>query len=95
MFNQPARNSGVVAGNVEQALISLRNSAYGALRVLQWVTDQTHDDLVAIGFSAADATALQTLAADMVGLLAMMSGGPPAEQKDYLAEARPFIGPNQ
>jgi len=95
MFNSGQQNAGIVAGNVQQVLAALRTAAHDAGNVCQWVSTQSVTDLQSIGFSAADASLLQSVCNDILALLTAASGGAPVPQKDYFAEAIPLIGPNR
>ena len=95
MFNQSGQTASQVAGNVATVLAGLRSSANAADNVLSWVAAQTAADLVSIGFSASDATRLQSIVNDVLVFLTAGHGGPQAPVKDYFAEAIPLIGPVQ
>jgi hypothetical protein len=95
MFNQSGQTASQVAGNVATVLANLRSAAGAAANVLEWVARQTEADLVAIGFSSADATQLQTIVNDVLTFINAGHGGPAAPVKDYFAEAIPLIGPVQ
>jgi len=100
VFNPTQNNSGVVAGNVTQRLLALRNALDAVQDLYGWSSGISLADLEAIGFSAADASSLLSAVADAHALAEIYSTGlppgtypQPASAYVYAASQRQVIGP--
>jgi hypothetical protein len=95
MFNASGQSPNGIVSSVQQVLLALRSSSQEAARVCSWVVAQSSADLEAIGFSAADTATLQSTCGNIMSLLNAASGGAPAPELDYFANALDLLGPNR
>lgn len=100
VFNPVQNSSGVIAGNVAQRLLNLRNALDAVQDLYGWSSGLSAADLEAVGFSAADASTLLSAVADAHALAQIYSTGlppgtypQPSSAYVYAATQRQVIGP--
>lgn len=100
IFNGTQFNAGVIAGNIQQRLIALRAAFDGIADMYGWTSTVAVADLVAAGFTAADANMLLSAANDAYAeYLIRVTGLPPSTYPQpsaayvYSASQRQVIGP--
>jgi hypothetical protein len=91
-----------IAAQAQNRLQQLRNALISAEQYFLWLSAYAQSDLVAVGFSAADATAILSAFADANALYQIyVTGQPPgtypqaASSYVYAASQRVLVGPIQ